>query len=389
MSVARHARRWIVCGAMAALIMTAVACSGTSPRTPSSSATPVSTFTPTQAPTQVPTPSPTPQPVSLTVGTPPADISAFSVGYDPVSQRLILQAGLSTASPTELIAQTWAWDGTEWSQLHPTPEPPPEVGGSMAVDPSSGHLMLAGGDSFSETVDTHGNNVPHWSVNNGTWLWDGATWTRVADNPRQGGYPALATDNATGQLLLNSPDIRGVMTTDDLEGSGPSWYGPGAYRWTGAAWVPVPHDASVSFMLESAAAYDPISRRLIQFGGTSQAPNDETQAFDGVGWHLLQPSTVPPAGPALAATDDSTGEIVMLTGSIDHPNLTATWTWNGSNWVRHILIEPPQDVVNGPRGQMLWDPAIHKIVLIGFGAANALHMWTWAGISYGWQQLPA
>src|SRR5580692_5787399 len=119
MSVARHARRWIVCGAMAALIMTAVACSGTSPRTPSSSATPVSRFTPTQAPTQVPTPSPTPQPVSLTVGTPPADISAFSVGYDPVSQRLVLQAGLSTASPTELIAQTWAWDGTEWSQLHP------------------------------------------------------------------------------------------------------------------------------------------------------------------------------------------------------------------------------------------------------------------------------
>ena len=121
------------------------------------------------------------------------------VGYDPVSQRLILQAGLNTASPPELISRTWAWDGTKWSQLHPNHEPPPEVGGSMAVDPSSGHLMLAGGDLFSETVDAHGNNVPHWSANNGTWLWDGATWNRVANNPRQGGYPALAVDNSTGR----------------------------------------------------------------------------------------------------------------------------------------------------------------------------------------------
>lgn len=382
----RRQRFGIVATVTALSVVVLGGCS--SPQVPTPSTSPDRTTTPSQAPTPVPTPTPTPQPVSLTVGTPPADISAFSVGYDPVSQRLILQAGLNTASSPKLIAQTWAWNGTTWSQLQPTRTPPPEVGGSMAVDPLSGHLMFVGGDAFSETVDSQGNNLPHWSANNGTWLWDGATWTRVADNPRQGGYPALALDRATGQLLLSSPDIRGVMTTDDLEGSGPSWYGQGAYRWTGTQWAAVPQDASVSFMLESAAAYDPISRRLVQFGGTSQAPNDETQAYDGQGWRLLQPSTVPPAGPALAATDDLTGEIVMITESLDHPNLTATWTWNGSNWVRHIVNEPPQDVVNGPRGQMLWDPAINKIVLIGFGD-NSLRMWVWAGISYGWRQLPA
>jgi|HubBroStandDraft_6_1064221.scaffolds.fasta_scaffold24849_4 hypothetical protein len=259
----------------------------------------------------------------------------------------------------------------------------------MAVDPSSGRLMFAGGDSFYETPDSQGFSVPHWSANNGTWLWDGATWTRVADNPRQGGYPALAMDNATGQLLLGSPDIEGVLTTDSLTVSGPSWYGQGAYRWTGTAWVSVPQDASATFILGSAAAYDPISRRLIDFGGFAQGYGDETTAYDGQRWRMLQPSTVPPAGPALAATDDSTGEIVMITGSVDHPALTATWTWNGSNWVRHILNEPPQDVLNGPTGQMLWDPAIDNIVLIGFVGHNSLRMWIWAGISYGWRQLPA
>jgi|GEM_PF-6294893 len=383
----RRQRFGIVATVIALSVMVLGGCSSTQVPTPSPS--PARTTAPSQAPTPVPTSTPTPQPVSLTVGTPPADISAFSAGYDPVSQRLIVQAGMNAASSPELISQTWAWNGTTWAQLQPTREPPPEVGGSMAVDPISGHLMFAGGDSFSETVDSQGNNVPHWSANNGTWLWDGATWTRVADNPRQGGYPALALDNATGQLLLSSPDIRGVMTTDDLEGSGPPWYGQGAYRWTGTGWTPVPQGASVSFMLDSAAAYDPISRRLVQFGGTSQAPNDETQAYDGGGWRLLQPSTVPPAGSALAATDESTDEIVMITYSVDHPDLTSTWTWNGSNWVRHILNEPPQDVLNGHRGQMLWDPAINKIVLVGFGGDNSLRMWVWAGISYGWQQLPA
>jgi hypothetical protein len=381
-------QRVAIVATITALIVTVLGgCSSTHVPTPSTS--PARATTPSQAPRPVPTPTPTPQPVSLTVGTAPAGISAFSVGYDPVSQRLILQAGLNTASPPAFISRTWAWDGTTWSQLQPTREPPPEVGGAMAVDPSSGHLVLAGGDSFSEPVDSQGIGVPHWSANNGTWLWDGATWTRVADNPRQGGYPALALDNASGQLLLGSPDIRGVLTTDNLPGSGPPWYGQGAYRWTGTAWVSVPEDASVSFILESAAAYDPISRRLIQFGGFSQGYGAETQAYDGQAWRMLQPSTVPPAGPALAATDDSTGEIVMITASVDHPNLTATWTWNGSNWVRHILIEPPQGVLNGPRGQMLWDPAIDKIVLIGFVGGNSLRMWVWAGISSGWRQLPA
>ena len=89
-------------------------------------------------------------------------------------------------------------------------------------------------------------------------------------------------------------------------------------------------------------------------------------------------------GPPSLRPTSLTGEIVMVTGSIDHPNLTATWTWNGFNWVRHILIEPPQGVV---RGQMLWDPPIRRIVLIGFAGDNSLHMWVWAGTSYGWQQL--
>ena len=36
---------------------------------------------------------------------------------------------------------------------------------------------------------------------------------------------------------------------------------------------------------------------------------------------------------------------------------------------------------------MLWDPPIRRIVLIGFAGDNSLHMWVWAGTSYGWQQL--
>lgn len=344
-------------------------------------------------------PSATPTPIGpLTDSAPPTNLADFEVGYDPVRKELILQAGESyqagqvssaSAQASGLLAETWAWDGTAWSHLSPATEPPAERGAAMAVDPISGHLLLMGGDSFAETVNAQQQNVPIWSPNNGTWLWDGTTWTRVADNPRQGGWPALAVDQATGQLLVNSPDIRGVMTTDDLETGGPAWYGQGSYLWTGSAWRSVPTTGQVFHTLGSAIAYDPISKRLIQYGGSGQASTDQTQAYDGTSWKLLDPQTVPQGGPPMAATDENTGQIVMLTPSPDHPDLLATWTWNGSDWVRQVVNEPPSNIIDGGHAQLVWDPALARLILLGgtFTANAPVQMWDWTGTGGGWASI--
>jgi len=241
-----------------------------------------------------------------------------------------------------------------------------------------------GGDSFSEGTDGRGNNVPHWAGKNGTWLWDGADWTRVAANP-QGGYPALAGERSKGQLLVSCPDIRDVETTDDLETSDPSWYGSGSYRWTGTAGERVA--ANDSSFIQSAVAYDPMSRRLIQFGGTSRAPSDATTAYDGTGWTTLHRAATPPFGTALAATDETANQIVLLAYSVDHPQLATTWIWDGRTWVRRIVNEPPLATVGLGDSQLIWNPAVVRIVLIPSAGGSSMQTWTWGGTTAGRQML--
>ena len=328
----------------------------------------------------------------LTDRSAPTGLDQFSAGYDPVSRRVILWAGATSGPTGTLVAQTWAWDGSSWSQLSPSTQPAPERQASLAVDPGSGHLLLVGGDAFSQGVDSQGNNVAHWAPNEGTWSWDGSTWTRVGDNARQGGYPALAVDQATRQLLVNSPDIRGAETTVDLETSGPAWYGQGSYVWTGSAWaaLALPNGVAAPWAIQSAIAYDPISKRLIQFGGSQQYATSDTYAYDGAAWSRLQPATVPPGTPGgLAATDETAGQVVLVARPVDHPDLATTWTWSGANWVRHVVAEPPAEVTDVGRAQMIWDPAIERVVLITSSGAAALRLWIWAGTQAGWAVTPS
>jgi hypothetical protein len=371
----------ITVATMLAAIPAAVACGGAGHNGVATNAT-----DPTLRP--VSTPAATPAPLAaMRDATPPTAIRSFNIGYDPATRRLILHAGVDLSGAGSYISATWAWDGSRWSELSPRSELPAQSDGAMAVDPVSGRLMFMGGDAFSESTDSNGNNVPHWAPNLGTWLWDGATWTRVADNPRQGGDPALAVDQATRQLVVNSPDIRGVRTTDDLEAQGPSWYGQGSYRWTGRAWTKVRAQTDATLQpLGAAIAYDPISRRLIQFGGSEQNPVNDVLAYDGTHWVKLDPTTVPPAGPAAAATDETAGQIVLLTANLDNPKLTATWTWDGGDWVRHVVNEPSADVLGS--AQMVWDPALARIILVAGTGRGPVRLWAWDGTDNGWQRLP-
>jgi hypothetical protein len=261
----------------------------------------------------------------------------------------------------------------------------------MAVDPVTGRLLLMGGTTLDGQSAT-----PTWGPNDGTWLWSGSDWSRVADNPRQGGHPALATDVATGQLIVNCPNVLGVETPSGYGPDGPflpspepTWAGSGSFRWTGSAWVLVA--GSSPLMLNAAIGYDPISRRVIQFGGNSQGADNQTAAYDGSGWAAVTPAHVPPPGPAAAATDETANRLLLVAGSVDHPALATTWTWNGSDWVRQSVNEPPASAIFGGAPAMTWDPAVGGVVLIGNASHGTapLGVWLWLGATQGWQQLAA
>jgi hypothetical protein len=97
-----------------------------------------------------------------------------SLGYDPLSHRLLAYGGQAPFTPERGLGQsstgysrTWAFDGSQWQELHPvtTPDRAP---GTLTASPDGRLLML---------INTSGQ----------TWTWTGQDWQRY---PTHGGPAA-------------------------------------------------------------------------------------------------------------------------------------------------------------------------------------------------------
>ena len=162
---------------------------------------------------------------------------------------------------------------------------------------------------------------------------------------------------------------------------------PGTWKWTGRRWAllsPTAPDGA------SSMAYDPVSRRLIAYGGQqpiTAAPGmgmannpgySRTWAFTDNRWAELNPPTVPErASGVLTANPDGTRLLLINTSG-------QTWTWTGESWQR----QPTHSAPTGGRGP--WstplsaaaDPARDEVVLLvtdnnGNDQTWTLHAGTW------------
>ncbi|MGA7419541.1 MAG: kelch repeat-containing protein, partial [Acidimicrobiales bacterium] len=141
----------------------------------------------------------------LAPSTSPPARSFASLAYDRSrsSAGLVLFGGSTGPGPTYL-GDTWAWDGTSWSDLAPATSPPVRDSASMADDPSTGQLTLFGGsDGGSHLGDT--------------WEWDGSTWAQLAPTtspPARYSAP-LTYHTGTDQLVLFGGDGATGTKLDD------------------------------------------------------------------------------------------------------------------------------------------------------------------------------
>lgn len=324
---------------------------------------------------------------------PPSPRVFASMAYDPISQRLILfggststaDAGLPQGGGLSPLGDTWAWNGKVWTQLHPKHSPPAMAGGKLVLDPVSGHLVLISGFSASDS-----NGFP---IQTGMWSWAGSDWSRVGDNVIQELDASVAADPKTKQIL-----IAGAGDTGSGGPPAPATYQGGSYAWDGTQWISAP-DTSTDGVIASDGSgetYDPVSQHVVQFGGVSQAVWSSTSTWDGNKWTEVQSGTdnsiavYPPGGMALAATDDSDGQAVLLAVGPTTPGASAespsTWTWNGVTWIEHVVSEPP--FLNSDSA-MAYDPSVRGIVLFGGSVDSSLtstnQMYIWQGS--GWTQL--
>jgi hypothetical protein len=106
---------------------------------------------------------------------------AVAAAYDG---KMVLFGGDVISPSTQdwlSLDETWVWDGTDWTQQHPSQSPPPRSFAAMAS--AGGKVVLFGGANFGGSFTDPA----------GTWTWDGTSWieeTGPGPGPRNG--PTMA-----------------------------------------------------------------------------------------------------------------------------------------------------------------------------------------------------
>lgn len=139
------------------------------------------------------------------ISTPTSPAARFlaAIGYDPIRKEVILFGGFTYNGDYIYWSDTWAFDGTTWTQRTPSVSPSGRAGARLVWDPARGHLVLVGGASALDA-----------------WEWTGSDWRAI-------GVPQIPTAS-----------VGGVAPT--LDGSGITGFGVQAgqhtrleLRWAG------------------------------------------------------------------------------------------------------------------------------------------------------------
>src|SRR5207247_1336868 len=100
----------------------------------------------------------------------PIPRSIHAIAYDVARGRTVMFGGWDS---DHILADTWEWDGTNWTQQTPATSPPARAGHSLAYDSARGRVVLFGGCASTVTVGA-GDFLAD------TWEWDGTTWIQMA-----------------------------------------------------------------------------------------------------------------------------------------------------------------------------------------------------------------
>ncbi|HEX3793923.1 MAG TPA: hypothetical protein VHV57_05450 [Acidimicrobiales bacterium] len=147
----------------------------------------------------------------------PPPLLFATMSYDAATRRLVLVGGevvqpfQTTVDDTDLEAETWTYDGTTWTKQFADSGFPARDNAAMDYDAALGEVVLYGGMDENPT-----NGVLLGS--NETWAYNGSVWTqlRPATNPGVLISASMEYDAASGQLLI----IGGTSTVGAGEGDG-------------------------------------------------------------------------------------------------------------------------------------------------------------------------
>src|SRR6266851_607890 len=171
-----------------------------------------------------------------------------AMAYDEARHVVVMYGGRDTVNGTvpcgevgrEMCsADTWTWNGTDWTQLHPQTSPPPFLP-AMTYDPPEAAVLL-----YNINV-----SIPE------TWSWDGANWMLKASGSNN------PTPSRGSALMPFDPTTRHIVMFGGFTPGGGDvnvmW------SWTGQSWTNLGIDAPLR-SLQAAAAGDSDRHALLGY----------------------------------------------------------------------------------------------------------------------------
>jgi len=305
---------------------------------------------------------------------PPARHS-HAAAFDTGSGVVVLHGGMTTDGT--VMADTWTWDGTTWTDVSDIGGPGARFGASMVFNPTLGTVMLFGGCRDGALFEC--NDGEDFAD---LWTFNGSGWDQVTtQEPPPRCFAAAAFDTARQELVLlggrsviyyGSPPCPG----DCPDGSVPDgdmdddpvdcecvhqrtwlWSGDGNQDWRLAATPSALPDVQAN----GDAVYDADRQKSVVFGGNDWAARDcdgsgeeicpTLWEWDGTVWvEAYRADTTCSAGPCgreLHAMTTTGGGEVLLFGGQDRSIVgcsglcTDTWLWDGASWRLHNVGGPP------------------------------------------------
>ncbi|MEZ5962660.1 MAG: kelch repeat-containing protein [Planctomycetota bacterium] len=205
-------------------------------------------------------------------GSPPARGGA-AIAWDRTRNKLVVFGGDTGTSTPSLLGDTWEWDPTTnaWSNVTPPGSPQPRRWASMAYEPTSGGMLLFGGEDAITT--------PISSPSSETWLYLGGAWTQLnpSNVPPARRLHSLATRLDFGDVFLCAGDDSSTTPITRMLD---------VWTWTAGNWQPLSTNGTIPHgTTANQAVYDPLRRRIVLQGGQGiSVPNSNNGGQYGDLW---------------------------------------------------------------------------------------------------------
>lgn len=271
-----------------------------------------------------------------------------------ISGKVLLFGGQAFNGVTEVLnAETWVWDGVNWTRLMPGTSPPPRQGHSMAT--LGVEVILFGGAGGSGYLDD-------------TWVWSGQNWVQRTPSTRPpprsshaiaplgtsvvlfGGYSGAGNLNDTwiwdgvdwSSYVGVSPSARSSHAMAPIGGNVVLFAGSfsrDVWSWDGVAWS---KKADLLPLERNGGAMAPLGGKLVLFGGACcYSYLADTWEWDGTHWTKREPQHSPAirTGHAMAPLGQ---EVVLFGGLYVSDHYSDTWTWDGNDWTLRTPLTRPK-----------------------------------------------